>query len=163
LASRYGVKALSFVELIWKPILRERGVSPTRHNLQLLGLELMRDRGPESLVGELMSIIDPVDESDCFCIDDVRTESVYSAIKSEQPASVLVFIEASFDSRLPRVMRRDGIGGAEEQKSAELVGTELGIADLRASADLVIVNEGEPSRLHASLDLLARSLMLTER
>lgn len=157
------MKALSFVELIWKPILRERGLPATRHNLQVLGTELMSNRGPDLLVRELMSAITPADDAVCFCIDDVRSPSVYSAIKSAHPASVLIFIEASFDARLPRVMTRDGVQSADEQRSAELVATELDIPALRSIADFVIVNDREPSALHASLDVVARSLTLTER
>jgi dephospho-CoA kinase len=162
LATRYGVKPLSFVELIWKPILKERGIPPTRENLQLLGIELMRRRGPEALVGELMSSI-RADDAAWFCIDDVRTTTVYSAIKLLRPTSVLVFIAASFDARLRRVMSRDGVRSADEQKRAELVETETGIPELKLAADFVISNNGDQSTLEASIDLVARSIMLADQ
>lgn len=151
----YGIHHMSFVSLIWLPILEQRSLPPTRENLQRLGLELMRDMGPERLVEQLLRACP--DGSWCT-VDDVRTPVVLDELTLRAPGSSLLFLETPFEARFPRVVSRDGVETEEEQRDAEQFPTETDIDSLRSSARWVIPNDGSEACLHQSLDTIANEL-----
>jgi dephospho-CoA kinase len=153
--SAFAVRHMSFVDVIWLPILERRGLAPTRRNLQILGLELMREMGPEGLVGELLRSCP--DETWCS-VDDVRTPIVLDHIESRAPGSCLLFLETPFESRFPRLVDRDGVNSEQEQREAESFPTERDIESLRPRARWVVSNDGSQSGLHESLDAIAVEL-----
>lgn len=155
LESTHGIRHLSFVDMIWKPILAEREIPATRRNLQLLGVELLRDVGPEGLVNQLIVMCD---NQSWATIDDVRTPSVHDLIVKKAPGSSLLFLDTSFESRFPRLVVRDGVRDEDEQREAESFPTETEIEILRRNARWVIRNDDHQRALHRALDEIASEL-----
>jgi dephospho-CoA kinase len=155
LESAFGVRHMSFVDLIWKPILAARGLPATRRNLQLLGIELMRDIGPEGLADQLLEMC--VNDS-WATVDDVRTPSVHDRIVKRAPRSALLFLETPFESRFPRLVVRDSVKDEHEQREAEAFPTETEIDLLRPYARWVVRNDGDEAALHYALDQVAAEL-----
>lgn len=160
LAAHYRIEHRSFVQTIWVPILNERGLEVTRENLQHLGIELIRERGPARLVDELF---DRLDATTSYAIDDVRSPSVFEYAKARLPECLLLYLDTSFDARYPRLQQRDGVVSVDEQRAAERMPTELGIEGLRGYAAFTVVNDGSQQEFEAALDVVARSLGLERR
>lgn len=138
LMRNHGFVHISYVDLIWKPILDERSLPYTRENLQKLGAELMRIHGPVNLARMILEYL-PNDAS--FVIDDVRTEAVFCTLKKAIPSLKLVYIQVSDESRRKRAIDRDGVS-MNEQLQAELFSTEREIKRLRRIADFHLQNDG---------------------
>lgn len=132
----HGFEHLSFVDRIWKPILAERGISPSRSALQALGMELITEVGVNRVVDQLLSFR----TADRIVIDDARRTDVLNSLRSKLDRLVHVHILAPFDARFPRLVVRDGIMSEEEQRRAEQVLTELTIPELETIADVIIRN-----------------------
>jgi dephospho-CoA kinase len=149
IAGIHGFQRLSFVEEIWRPILRQRGVLECRSSLQQLGIELMRDVGAERLVLDLLARANggaPV------VIDDVRRADVLAIIRGLRPSTLHLHIVADFDVRYPRLVARDGVRSLDEQRTAESVETEVTIPELEGIADEIVVNAGDLAAFQRSLD-----------
>jgi dephospho-CoA kinase len=137
ISDAFGFERLSFVEAIWKPILRERGIEPTRSALQTLGIELVSTTGIPGLVDQLLASR----KSNRVVIDDARRPDVVEAIRARIDNVFHVHILSSFDTRYKRLVVRDGVRSEEEQHLAESVETELTIASMQSIADAVIAND----------------------
>lgn len=139
ISENYDYQHLSFVDEIWKPILSERKLEFNRSNLQILGIELMKDPGPEQISNLLLEKAMPGKR---IIIDDVRRKDVVDIIDRLCSGIFLVYIDANFEDRYPRLVNRDNIASREEQLKAEKVKTELTIPKLKETADMVIPNKG---------------------
>jgi dephospho-CoA kinase len=135
--SVHGFEHLSFVDRIWKPILAERGIEPTRAALQELGIELITEVGVDGLVDQLLFSR----KTDRFVIDDARRTEVLDSLRSKPGRLLHLHILAPFDARFPRLVVRDGVKSEDEQRRAEQVSTELTIPELETIADVVIRND----------------------
>lgn len=149
ISKKNGYLQLSFVEELWKPILRERKFEINRANLQTLGIELMNDPGPRKLVELLM---DKALNFNRVVIDDVRRKDVYYIINEICLNTFLIYIDADFNTRYPRLVTRDNIKSEEEQLRAESVETETTIPELKIHANLIINNTGNQEDFYRSLD-----------
>lgn len=154
LASSSGFEHLSFVERLWLPVLAERGIEPSRHSLQQLGIELVERVGIERLVDQLMA----TRNSTKVVIDDARRRDVVDRLRELVDVLVHVHLVADFDTRFPRLVERDGVRSESEQRRAETVSTETTIADLQPIADHVIHNTGSLEDLYARLDSIVKSV-----
>ena len=149
ISRKYGYQHLSFVEEIWKPILSKRGMECNRKNLQELGVELMKNPGPEKIVKKLLNKAIPQKE---VIIDDVRRSDIVLIFKNLCSSVFLVYIESDFQIRYPRLVIRNGVKSKEEQINAEKVETETTILELKEIANIVIVNESGIENLYQELD-----------
>jgi cytidylate kinase len=154
LSSNHRFEHLSFVERIWEPILRDRGLPKNRSSLQTLGIELMAELGPSGLVDALLAY----QTSNRIVIDDARRTDVVQLIRIQRPNLTHVHLLADFDTRFPRLQLRDGVATVAEQVAAEGVETETTIGDLERVADHVIPNGGDLDRLFERLDLVVAEL-----
>lgn len=145
---KYGFQHLSFVEEIWKPILIERKLEFTRSNLQELGIELINTLGYEKLVDILLSHA----SSKYIVIDDVRRVDVFKYIESICLRATLIYLDADFETRFPRLVMRDNVKSIAEQKQAELVETETTIKQLREIANYIIINSGSLEIFQKAID-----------
>lgn len=149
ISQKYGYQHLSFVDEIWKPILAERKIEVSRVNLQKLGIELMSNWGPEKIVCTLLAKADP---TKTIIMDDVRRLDVVDIIRKHCRKVFLVYIDADFDMRYPRLVKRDNISSMEEQRQAESVETETTIIDIKNHADYIILNHGDINLFYSDLD-----------
>jgi len=149
----HGFQQLSYVNLIWKPILDRRGLSHTRHNLQELGAELLHRHGPVELARRILPY---VPESESFVIDDVRTLEVFHALKEAIPELTLVYVTVSDEVRRKRAIQRDGVT-MREQIVAESFSTEHEISELQGLSDFQIVNDGEIDALEQQIQNIVGS------
>lgn len=154
LADTHHFEHLSFVERIWLPVLRERGIAPSRSSLQVLGIELMSDLGPRGLVDKLLSF----QTTSRIVIDDARRVDVVEYLRSQRPRLTHIHLLADFAIRFPRLQERDGVASVSEQLAAEQVETEVTITELESVADHVVLNDGELTRLLARLDQVVSTL-----
>ena len=157
LADKYDNQHLSFVDKIWVPILNERKLEINRRNLQVLGVELMSKMGPQKLVESLLREAVPKKN---ILIDDVRRGDVVGIIKDFCLGAFLIYIEADFNTRFPRLVARDNIKSEEEQLNAENFETELTIPELKLMADVVIHNNGDKNLFYSHLD---QAMSIAER
>ena len=144
----HGFEHLSFVDRIWKPILAERGIDPTRAALQELGIELITNVGVDGLVDQLLRSR----ETDRIVIDDARRTEVLECLRAKLDRLLHIHILAPFDARFPRLVVRDGVQNEDEQRLAEQVSTELTIPALEAIADAVIRNDSSVENYEVQLN-----------
>lgn len=152
----HGFQQLSYVDLIWKPILDRRGLPHTRHNLQELGAELLRSHGPVELARKILPY---VPESESFVIDDVRTLEVFHTLKDAIPELTLVYVNVSDEVRRKRAIQRDG-GTMREQIVAESFPTEREIPELQGLSDIQIMNDGEIGALEQQIQNIVDSIVI---
>lgn len=147
---KYGCAHLSYVDLIWKPILKERNISVTRESLQDLGDELREKYGIRELAKKIIPFIP---ENASVVIDDVRHPDAYSALKESLEKQIfLVYIKSDANVRVPRLKIRDNLHSYEELIQIEQRKTEITISELEHLADFIIVNEGELSTFYKRID-----------
>jgi dephospho-CoA kinase len=149
IATRYRYQHLSFVEKIWKPLLQQRNLPFTRSNLQLLGIELMNNKGPQEIVQLLLHQADPNRD---IVIDDVRRKDVVEIFKEKCNKIFVIYLQADFETRYIRLVERDNVKSRKEQQQAEQVETETTIHELEGIADIVIKNVGNINDFYKQLD-----------
>lgn len=150
LIEKYGYVHLSYVDLIWKPILAERNISVTRESLQDLGDELREKYGIRNLAKKIFPFI-PEDAP--VVIDDVRHPDAYGALKECLEQQVfLIYIKSDAEARVPRLKIRDNLQSYEELAQIEQRKTETTINELEHLADFVIVNENELGAFYKKID-----------
>ena len=149
ITQKYNFQHLSFVEEIWKPILHNRNLEVNRENLQKLGIELMKEKGPYKIVEELL---EKAIYSQTILIDDVRRKDVVEIIKQLCDQVFLVYIDADFETRYPRLIQRDNVQSEYEQRKAEKVETELSIPELKTIADYYINNNDTIDLFYLNID-----------
>lgn len=148
LVESLGFEHLSFVDRIWLPILNERGLPPTRANLQVLGVELMETVGPVELVRQLLATA----RQPRGVIDDARRVDVVEAIRRQADRPVRhIHLRADFGTRYPRLQARDGVRSEAEQRETEAFATEVTISQLEPIAEHVVDNVGSMTDLHRAL------------
>lgn len=150
ISQKYTYQHLSFVDEIWKPILRERKLEINRTNLQLLGVELMNTLGPTKIVKTLLDKATPYKR---ILIDDIRRKDIVEIIKGLSLDVFLVYIDVDFNTRYPRLVKRDKINSEEEQLKAEAFETEIAIPELKSIANYIINNSGDINSFYVSLDV----------
>lgn len=148
MCDKHGFEHLSFVDRIWLPILAERGIEATRSSLQTLGIELVERIGINGLVDQLLE----GRRTSKVVIDDARRPDVVEAIRARIPKVFHVHVEADFETRYPRLERRDGVTSRQEQAAAELVATETTIESMAPIADEVVVNRGSQADFERAID-----------
>lgn len=152
LHDKHGFDHLSYVERVWKPILQERGLPPTRTNLQILGAELLDSIGPEKLAKTILPHI----TREPFVIDDIRSPTVYESLKDELPDLRLLYINVDNDIRRRRAATRDS-NSLREQIEAERYRTETEIRDLRTYSSYDLTNDGNLDHLAQQIARIVNS------
>ena len=123
LIQKYNYIHLSYVELIWKPILMERNIPITRESLQDLGDELREKYGIRELAKKIIPFI-PKDVP--VVIDDVRHPDAFRALKECLEQNIfLVYIKSDANTRVPRLKIRDNLQSYEELVQIEKRKTEI--------------------------------------
>jgi len=153
LADAYGFAHLSYVNLIWKPILASRGIPVNRHELQQLGAELMQEYGPTGLAKLILPFIPDGD----FVIDDIRSPHVLNSLRSEILGLKLVFIVVGDGLRRQRAAERDRVT-VQDQLNAEGFSTESEIHQLAPLADYTVENNGNIGQLRTALSEIVEDL-----
>lgn len=149
LSQKSNYQHLSFVNEIWKPILIERGLEINRSNLQTLGIELMNKLGFEKIVELLLERAIP---EKVIIIDDARRKDVVLKIKELCIDSFLIYVDADFNIRFPRLVKRDNVRNEQEQKNAESIETETTIPELKDIADIIIYNSSNLDSFYTDID-----------
>ncbi|QCV88013.1 hypothetical protein FEZ32_06240 [Acidipropionibacterium jensenii] len=153
LADSYGFEHLSYVNLIWKPILASRGVVANRRELQKLGAELMREHGSAGLAKLILPFIPNGD----FVIDDIRSPAVLDALRTEISGLKLAFIVVGDELRRRRATERDNVS-IHDQLAAEAFSTESEIYQLASLADYTVENNGDIPELRGRLTEIVEEL-----
>ena len=150
IAHNYNFKHLSYVNLIWFPILNERELEYSRENLQNLGDELREKFGIE----ELAKLIIPFVPDDVpAVIDDIRHPDAYKSLKEYFSRKIyLIYIKTDTNQRVARLKIRDNLSSALELEEIEKRKTEETIQELEPFADFIIVNNRSINKFHKLID-----------
>lgn len=100
LSKRFHIPLVSFGSLILSKA-AEKGLSPTRENLQNLGYELFTSMGSRYLIEEAIKY-SKQEISDKVIFDGVRHELVLSEIKARYGSIFLIFLKADESIRFRR-------------------------------------------------------------
>ncbi len=158
LTKKYGFTSLSYVDLIWKPILLERGMDINRENLQNLGDELREKYGIKDLA---KMIIPFVSQYKRIVIDDIRDPDAYYALAEYFGESIfLVFIDTKTENRVPRLKIRDNLKSIDELRSIERRKTETKISLLKPIANYIIKNNGSLHDYELEIQNCIKKLLL---
>lgn len=150
LIGKYNYIHLSYVDLIWKPILVARNIPMTRESLQDLGDELREKYGIRELAKKIIPFIP---ENASVVIDDVRHPDAFRALKESLEQKVfLVYIKSNANIRVPRLKIRDNLQSYEELVQIEKRKTEITINELEDIADFVIDNEDDLDAFYEKID-----------
>jgi dephospho-CoA kinase len=122
--------------------------------------------GDEAQVARLNALVHPrVRERMLALIDEARADGVgllvYEAALifetgAERVLDYVAVVDAPLDTRIARVMARDGVG---REAVLARMRHQLPAADLRRRADFVIENDGGLAHLRAQVETLYRQLM----
>lgn len=150
IVNRYDYVHLSYVDLIWLPILEKRKLPATRKNFQDLGDELRETYGIRGLARKIIPFIP---ENTSVVIDDIRHPDVYDELKKSIDLNMyLLFIESDITTRALRLKTRDNLGTINELLDIQKRKSETSIDDLEPLADFVIMNDGNLEKFHQEID-----------
>jgi len=126
-----------------------RGLKPTPENLGMIMLKLREEEGPNVVAERCIPKIERVDGK-IVVVDGVRSSHEVEKFKRHFPNFTLIAIHASPETRFQRLFKRkrsddpSGWNTFAERDSREL---SVGLGDVIAMADYMIVNEGTKNQL----------------
>lgn len=133
----------------------------TRHNLQLMGMVMIRNFGDDTLTNAVFQRIKNT-EADIIVLDGVRWPADYEMLRN-LPDSELIFIDADMQTRFERIRKRKEKAGEEgvsfEQFEAEdRAENEIHIDEIGAKADIKIDNNGSLEDFRSQVKAIAEKL-----
>lgn len=123
---------------------RRRGLLPTPKNLGKVMLQLRAEEGPEVLARRCLPKIKAID-SNIVVIDGIRSLDEVTEYKKEYPDLRVIAVHASPKTRYERIIKRNRSDDSKDWKTfVERDQRELsvGLGNLIATADIMVVNEG---------------------
>lgn len=139
LAKHFNAKLLNMGDFVRSEALK-RGLPVDRDNLMKLANELRKESGPDAIARLVLANIS---EDSLYVIDGVRSLEEVNAFRSKTQV-ILVAVHASPRERFKRLLsrgRRDDPKNYQEFLERDLKELELGLGNVIAMADLVVVNQ----------------------
>lgn len=151
--ARKIAEKMGYVTVIMGDIVREeakrRGVEPTPENLGLIMLELREEFGPEVVAKRIVEKIKQL-KGEVIVIDGIRSLDEIEFFKRFYPNLKVIAIHSSPKTRFKRLRmrkRRDDPKDWSEFCSRDERELRVGIGDVMALSDFMIVNEGSKESL----------------
>lgn len=123
---------------------RRRGLQPTPRNLGIVMLKLRREKGPTVVADRCIPKIDSSQKS-VVAIDGIRSLHEVRKFRTHFPDFTLIAIHSSPETRFQRLFRRqrsDDPKGWDTFLERDLRELHVGLGNVIATADHMIVNEG---------------------
>ena len=156
-------QSYQFDVLVCGDVIREeterRGLEPTRKNMAEVMLAIRREEGPavvaERLIPKIESSASPV-----VVVEGVRSMAEVGALRKRQSVAVLG-VHASPRTRYERLRARgrtDDPKSWEQFSERDLRELEVGIGDVIALADEMLINENEEKALEAASEAVLKKM-----
>lgn len=145
LAKHLNAKLLNMGDFVRSEALK-RGLPVDRDNLMRLASELRKESGPDAIAKLVLANIS---KDSLYVIDGVRSLEEINAFRSETQA-ILVAVHASPRERFKRLLsrgRKDDPQNYQEFLERDLKELGLGLGNVIAMADLIVVNQGKDIEL----------------
>jgi len=123
---------------------RRRGLQPTPKNLGIVMLKLRKEKGPRVVADRCIPKIESSKE-DVVAIDGIRSLQEVRKFGRHFPNFTLIAIHSSPETRFRRLFRRqrsDDPKGWDTFLERDLRELRVGLGNVIATADYMIVNEG---------------------
>jgi dephospho-CoA kinase len=142
LLSKYGIPYFTISSILREELIN-RGLEPTPENYAKLAKEMREKFGEEILAKKAWEFIKSSIPSKVIIIDGIRSPEEVSFFKNIARHFLLLLVHASPSTRFKRFKRRKHsfIRTIEQFKAQEESNLELGIGEVIAQADYVIINE----------------------
>lgn len=151
LKEKYNFNILSFKDIIVKEI-NQKGLAPSRVNLQDTGNDLYNKLGPENFCDLLIENCNP---NTNYVIDSIRHLKINLYMKNKFGNKYfLIFTDTIDDTRYKRIMIRDN----NVLFDAESHHVESEIELIRAKCDYFIVNDNNIDKLYSDVDLIFKNI-----
>ncbi len=140
---------------------RRRGLRPSPEGLGELMLKLREEEGPASIARRCIPKIEGA-ERRVVIVDGIRSLSEVKEFKRRFPSFTLVAVHSSPDVRFKRLFNRRREDDPECWKAFEerdLRELKVGVGDVIALADYMIVNEGSLEELKAKARGILKEVM----
>ncbi len=150
---REVVQKMGYPVMIMGDVIREEAkrmnLDPTAENLSQIMLKLREEDGPEAVAKRCISKIMETREK-LIVIDGVRSLDEVNEFKRHFPNFTLIAIHSSPRTRHQRLIQRERVDDPKTCRSfveRDLRELSVGLGDVIATADHMIVNEGTKERL----------------
>jgi len=140
IAKRLNAKLLNMGDFVRSEALR-RGIPIDRENLMRLANELREEMGPDAVAKLVLASIV---EGSLYVIDGVRNLEEVDTFRSKTSV-ILIAVHASPKERFKRLLsrgREDDPKNYQEFLERDLKELKLGLGNVIAMADLIVVNQG---------------------
>ncbi|MEM0085634.1 MAG: AAA family ATPase [Zestosphaera sp.] len=145
LAKYLNAKLLNMGDFVRSEALK-RGLPVNRDNLMKLASELREELGPD-IIAKL--VLANISEDSLYVVDGVRSLEEINTFRSRTQV-ILIAVHASPKERFKRLLsrgRKDDPKNYQEFLERDLKELKLGLGNVIAMADLIIVNEGKDIEL----------------
>jgi dephospho-CoA kinase len=136
-----------------RSVAKQRNLDLTPKNLGKLMLDLRHENGPEVIARKCLNKIKII-QSPFFLIDGIRSLHEVKEFKKEFPYLIIIAIHSSPNTRFTRLVKRNRSDDPKnwitfiERDQREL---NVGIGEVIATADCMIVNEGTKRTLKKNI------------
>lgn len=162
-AKRYGLPVFVMGDEV-RVEAAKRGLEPTPENLGRLMLKLREEEGPEALAKRLVPKI-MASKSPVIIVDGIRSMDEVREFRKFFPDFKLLAVHASPETRFKRLLKRKR---SDDPKSWESFlerddrEVRVGLGEVIAKADFLVVNEGTLDQYMGELDRLFRKWLKIE-
>lgn len=128
---------------------KRRGLKPTPENLGMVMLKLREERGPEIVTERCIPKIEKADGR-IAVVDGIRSPHEVEEFKRHFSDFTLIAVHASPETRFQRLFKRGRSDDPTEWDTfagRDLRELSVGLGDVIAMADYIIVNEGTKNQL----------------
>ncbi len=160
---KYGFPVVVMGDEVRAEVAR-RKLKPTPENLGKIMLQIRAEEGPEVLAKRCIPKIRALD-AEVVVVDGLRSLHEVRAFKREFPKFKVVAIHASPKTRFQRLLKR---GRSDDPRDWETFymrdqrELEVGIGEVIATADYMIVNEGSIEQLKAKFRQIIKKVIEDE-
>ena len=147
------VKDMGYSVVVMGDVIRDeakrRGLKPTPENLGMVMLKLREEKGPNIVAERCIPKIEKTDGK-IVIVDGIRSPHEVKEFKKHFSNFTLIAIHASPETRFQRLFRRrrsDDPKGWETFTDRDLRELSVGLGDVIAMADYMIINEGTKNEL----------------
>lgn len=127
---------------------KRRGLRPTPENLGMVMLKLREEEGPSVVAERCIPKIEKANGK--IVVDGIRSHHEVEEFKRHFPRFTLIAIHTSPETRFQRLFKRrrsDDPKGWETFVERDLRELSVGLGDVIAMADYMVVNEGTKNQL----------------
>ena len=128
---------------------KRRGLEPTPENLGMVMLKLREEEGPDVVAERCIPKIEE-SKGEIVFVDGIRSSHEVEEFKRHFPSFTLIAIHASPETRFQRLFKRrrsDDPDGWDTFVDRDLRELSVGLGDVIAMADYMIVNEETKNQL----------------